>query len=98
MKISRVFKVNGKPFFPLGGQVKNSSGYNPEELETAWKALEYIRANTVEIPVFWEQVEPIEGQFDFSVVDKLIEEARKRNLRLILLWFATWKNGHMKYT
>lgn len=93
----RVFKVNGKPFFPLGGQVKNSSGYAPEELETAWKALKYINANTVEIPVYWELVEPEEGKFDFTIVGELIKGARQHNLRLILLWFATWKNGHMKF-
>jgi len=97
MKDTHVFKVKGKPFFPLGGQVKNSSAYAREELDTAWKALQYLHANTAEIPVYWEQVEPVEGKFDFSTVDVLLQEARNRNLKLILLWFATWKNGHMKY-
>jgi len=30
-EIKRVFQVDGKPFFPIGGQAKNSSGYNRAE-------------------------------------------------------------------
>jgi hypothetical protein len=97
-EIKRVFQVDGKPFFPLGGQVHNSSGYNLSELETAWKALEAMGANTVEIPVYWCQVEPEEGQFDFSVLDDLLQGARQHGLKLMLLWFGTWKNGQIEYT
>lgn len=95
--IKRVFQVDGKPFFPLGGQVHNSSGYNLAELETAWKALEAMDANTVEIPVYWCQVEPEEGQFDFSVLDDLLQGAREHGVKLMLLWFGTWKNGQIEY-
>ncbi len=96
-EIKRVFQVDGKPFFPLGGQVHNSSGYNLAELETAWKALEAMDANTVEIPVYWCQIEPEEGQFDLSVLDDLLQGARDHGLKLILLWFGTWKNGQIVY-
>lgn len=95
--IQRIFTIDGEPFFPLGGQVHNSSAYTPAELETAWRALELLRANTAEIPVYWEQIEPREGVFNFSMLDHLLEAARQRNLRLILLWFGTWKNGMMKF-
>ncbi len=95
--VRRVFQVDGRPFFPLGGQVHNSSGYKLSELETAWQALEAIDANTVEIPVYWSQVEPVEGEFDFSVLDDLLAGARAHGLKLILLWFGTWKNGQMEY-
>ena len=95
--IRRVFTVDGRPFFPLGGQVHNSSGYNLAALDTAWRALEALDANTVEIPVYWEQVEPVEGRFDFSVLDDLLQGAREHGLKLMLLWFGTWKNGQMEY-
>lgn len=89
-----IFKISVQPFFPLGGQVHNSSAYNIGELETAWKAVEVINDNTAEIPIYWELVEPEEECFNFSLVDQIIEEARKRNLKLILLWFGTWKRRY----
>jgi Domain of unknown function (DUF5597)/Beta-galactosidase len=95
--VKRVFKVDGKPFFPLGGEASNSSGYNDHESEVAFKAVQAIHGNTVEIPVYWEKVEPEEGQFDFSMVESLLVSARKYGIKLILLWFATWKNGNMDY-
>ncbi len=66
-------------------------------METAWKALQVLGANTAEVPVYWEQVEPQEGQFSFDHLDGIIRGARDRGLRLVLLWFATWKNGSMQY-
>ncbi len=95
--LSRPFRVAGKPFFPLGGQTRNSSGYNAGEWEQGFEALDRLHGNTLEIPVYWEHLEPREGAFDFSQLEALIETARHRGVRLILLWFGTWKNGNMEY-
>jgi hypothetical protein len=95
--INTPFSIDGRPAFILGGQVHNSSGYGPESMETAWKALEALCANTAEVPVYWEQVEPREGEFEFAHLDGIISGARQRGLKLVLLWFATWKNGSMEY-
>lgn len=97
-EIKRVFTVDGKPFFSLGGQARNSSGYNEQESETAFKAVKLVHGNTLEIPVYWEQVEPQEGMFNFAAVDSLLASARRHDLKLVLLWFATWKNGAMDYS
>lgn len=96
--VQRVFQVDGKPFFSLGGQARNSSGYNDAESETAFRALKQLHGNTLEIPVYWEQVEPQEGQFDWTPVDALLASARRYGAKLVLLWFGTWKNGNMEYT
>lgn len=96
--VKRPFQVDGKPFFTLGGQSRNSSGYNRAEAETAFKALDLLHGNTLEIPVYWEQVEPEEGTFDFSSVDDLLALAEEHDKKLVLLWFGTWKNGNMEYT
>ena len=88
--------VDGRPFLILGAQVANSSGWK-EQLERAWPLYHQLHANTAEIPIYWEVVEPVEGRFDFSSVDMAIEGARAHQLRLVLLWFATWKNGVMDY-
>lgn len=88
--------VDGEPFLILGGQVHNSSNY-PVPLEEVWPAIEDLGANTVSVSIAWEQIEPVEGQFDFSFVDHLLEQARENEKRLILLWFATWKNNGPNY-
>ena len=84
--------VDGKPFFILGGQAHNSSGW-PALLPHVWSAVARLNANTLEVPIYWEQIEPEQGRFDFSLIDTLLTQARDHDVRLVLLWFATWKNG-----
>jgi len=89
--------VDGQPFTMLGVQAHNSSNY-PAALDKVWAAAKDVHANTVEIPVAWEQMEPVEGKFDFSYVDTLVAQARQNKMRLVLLWFGTWKNTGPQYT
>ena len=56
-----------------------------------------MHANTAEAPVYWEQLEPQPGQFDYTTVDALVNGAREHHLHLVVLWFGTWKNGNMHY-
>lgn len=88
--------VDGKPFLMLGAQVNNSANY-PDMLPEVWPAIRKMHANTVEVPVGWEQIEPVEGKFDFSFLDALLPQARANNVRLVLLWFGTWKNTAPAY-
>jgi Domain of unknown function (DUF5597)/Glycosyl hydrolases family 35 len=88
--------VDGKPFLILGGQAHNSSAW-PAMLPKVWEAIGQMHANTLEIPIYWEQVEARQGSFDFSLIDTLLLQARAHRVRLVLLWFATWKNGSNHY-
>lgn len=89
--------VDGKPFLILGAQAHNSSNY-PAALGPVWAAAHDLQANTVLMPVAWEQVEPEEGHFDFSFVDTLVKQAREHQQHLVLLWFGAWKNTSPQYT
>jgi hypothetical protein len=88
--------VDGEPFFMLGGQAHNSSGW-PAMLPQLWAAVEIMHANTLEVPIYWEQIEAQPGKFDFSLIDTLLMQSRRHHVRLVLLWFATWKNGSNHY-
>lgn len=88
--------VDGQPFLVLGGQAHNSSAW-PGMLPQLWSAIKMMHANTLEVPIYWEQIEPQPGKFDFSLIDTLLVQARQHKVRLVLLWFATWKNGSNHY-
>ena len=84
--------VDGKPYLMLGVQANNSSAW-PAYLDKVWPAAETLHANTVELPIYWEQFEPTQGKFDFSVVDLILKQAREHHVHLVLLWFGTWKTA-----
>jgi beta-galactosidase GanA len=89
--------VDEKPFLVLAGELGNSSSSNAEYMRSIWPKLAAMNLNTVLIPVYWELLEPTEGKFDFSLIDGLVQDARKYNLRLVPLWFASWKNSMSSY-
>jgi len=91
--------LHGEPYIILGGELANSSASSAAFMDgmDTWKTLREAGLNTVLAPVYWELVEPREGEFDFSSVDYLIQSARKEDLHLVLLWFGTWKNSMSCY-
>jgi len=88
--------VDGEPYLMLGMQLNNSSAW-PGVFDEVWPAVDRLHANTIEAPIYWEQMEAVEGKFDFSVVDALLAGAREHKVHLVLLWFGTWKNGAGHY-
>lgn len=88
--------VDGQPFLMLGVQSNNSANYI-SALKDVWPVVKATHANTLGIPIAWEQVEPKEGEFDFTYLDELIKQARAHDTKLVLLWFATWKNNAPHY-
>ncbi|KAI4718013.1 beta-galactosidase [Aureobasidium sp. EXF-10727] len=94
---SKQLIVNGKPFLILGGELQNSSFSSVEYMNEVWPNLVANNYNAILGSVGWEQVEPVEGTFDFAVLDAQIEAARRWGLRIILLWFGSFKNGLSSY-
>ena len=90
--------VGGEPFLAFAGEVHNSSGNSLEYMERqVWPNVEGLNLNTLIVPVYWELVEPKEGEYDFSLPDGIIAQARERGMRLIFLWFGLWKNSESMY-
>jgi hypothetical protein len=89
--------VDGEPYLMLAGELHNSSASGVDYMRRLWPHLKALRLNTVIAPVSWELVEPEEGRFDFVFVDEMIQLARRHEQRLVLLWFASWKNGVSSY-
>lgn len=89
--------VNGHPFLILGGELGNSSSATAAQADAIIPKLATLHVNTVLMPVAWEQLEPQEGNFDFSILDHWIETARANKIHLVLLWFGSWKNAFSNY-
>ena len=89
--------VNGKPFLMLGGELGNSSASSMDYLKPRLKHLQQMHLNTILVPVYWELMEPEENKFDFTLVDSIIADARKHELKIVFLWFGTWKNSMSCY-
>ncbi|MEO8474153.1 MAG: DUF5597 domain-containing protein [Chryseolinea sp.] len=88
--------VDGKPFLMLGAQLWNSSGW-PYITDQFWTELRTLHANTLEFPIYWQNIEPESGKYNFKELDDLFKNAHRENLKLVLLWFASWKNGSSSY-
>jgi Domain of unknown function (DUF5597)/Beta-galactosidase len=89
--------VHGKPFLIRGGELGNSSAGTAAEADEILPRLAKMHLNTVLMPVAWEQTEPVEGQFDFSILDHWMDVARREDMHLVLLWFGSWKNAFSEY-
>ena len=89
--------VHGMPFLILGGELGNSSAACPQDIERIFPKLKKMSLNTVLVPVYWDLTEPVEGQFDFTLTDKALQQARENDLKIVFLWFGAWKNSMSCY-
>lgn len=89
--------VNKTPYVMLSGELHNSSSSSLEYMKPLWGKLRQMNLNTVIASVSWELFEPEEGKYDYALVEGLIKEARKNQLKLVFIWFGTWKNTWSTY-
>jgi hypothetical protein len=85
--------VDDQPWLIRGGELNNTVATDAAYLESVWPQLTQLNLNTVLVGIGWDWIEPQEGRFDFSTVDRVLAGARKHQQRVVFLWFGSWKNG-----
>ena len=81
----------------LGGELSNSAATSVSDIDEVLPRMKSLGLNTVLVPVYWEFLEPVEGQMDFTLVDHIIDVARQQGLKIVPLWFGAWKNSMSCY-
>ena len=82
----------------LGGELSNSAATSVEDIDEVMPRMRALGLNTVLVPAYWELMEPVEGKFDFTLIDRIIDVARRERLHVVFLWFGAWKNSMSCYT
>ena len=93
----RALYVDGKPFIILGLQWDCDWCYSPEDMDPFFADAEKMQLNTASLLLYWREVEPEPGKYDFAMLDHRIEMARRHNLKIVLVWFASFKNACLTY-
>ena len=81
----------------LGGELSNSAATSVADIDEVMPRMKALGLNTVLVPAYWELMEPTEGQFDFTLIDRTINAARQQQLKVVFLWFGVWKNSMSCY-
>lgn len=93
----KVLFVDGQPFLILGLQWDCDDCFARKIMDPLFLEAAKMGCNTAVLPLYWREVEPQEGRFDFAMLDDRIEMARRNGLRIAVPWFATWKDGCLNY-
>ena len=81
----------------LGGELSNSAATSVSDIDQVLPRMKALGLNTVLVPFYWELMEPMEGQMDFTLVDRTIDIARQEGLKIVPLWFGVWNNSMSCY-
>ena len=81
----------------FGGELSNSAATSVEDIDEVMPRMKALGLNTVLVPAYWELMEPTEGKFDYTLIDRTIQQARNLQLKVVFLWFGAWKNSMSCY-
>lgn len=91
------FEIDGRPTLLLGGQIHNSSSSSLEAIEKSFAKAAALNYNSVISPISWNQFEPVEGEFDYTLISHQIRVAERYSLKLVIIWFGAFKNAKSTY-
>ena len=89
--------VDGEPFLILGLQLNCDSCFDPVMIDRLLKNAERMGCNSVALLLYWRLIEPEEGNYDFSILQSMLDSAQKYHLKIVLVWFGTYKNATIHY-
>ena len=81
----------------FGGELSNSAATSVKDIDEVMPRMKALGLNTVLVPAYWELMEPTEGKFDYTLIDRTIQQARNLQLKVVFLWFGAWKNSMSCY-
>jgi hypothetical protein len=93
----KAFFVDGNPFIILGLQWDCDGCYTKADMDPLFAECEKMGLNTASLLLYWNEIEPIEGEYHFEMLDHRLEMARRHHLKIVLVWFASFKNSVMTY-
>ncbi len=93
----RVLTVDGEPFLILSLQWDCDGCFSPDDMDPLLPHARAMGCNAVALLLYWKEIEPEEGRYDFAMLDHRIEQARANDLRIVLVWFGAYKNGCLNY-
>lgn len=97
-----VLKVDGKPFYMTNVQLRldklrGYEGWGDEALEAVVRQAASDGFNTVSLPLFWREVEPVKDNFDWAILDQYLDWCHKYDLKMELLWFSFSSGGRIQW-
>ncbi|MEA4839990.1 MAG: DUF4969 domain-containing protein [Bacteroidales bacterium] len=87
-------EVDGIPFPLLGAQIRLDAltlcdKLSIDQVEKYFAKAQELGVNCVQIPIWWNLIESQPDQYNFSLVDHVLQFALKYNLKIEVLWFST---------
>lgn len=91
------FEIDGQRTVLLGGQIHNSSSSSIASIDASFAKVASLNYDFVISPISWKQFEPVEGKYDFSLLEHQLRVAEKLNLKIVMIWFGAFKNAKSSY-
>lgn len=89
--------VDGTPFYILGLQLDCDSCYDANTMVRLMAEAKKMGCNSVALLLYWRLIEPEKGQYDFTILEAMLAAAETYDLRIVLVWFGSYKNGCLQY-
>jgi hypothetical protein len=89
--------VGDEPFLIIGFQWSCDLSSYEEYVESYLPVAKQMGCNTAVIPLYWKDVEPVPGEYRMKDLGKRIKACQKHGLKMVVLWFGSYKNAQMWY-